>query len=760
MKRWNLLWRLAALLLLSALAVTPLSGMAGSYEDYRDWMQGDARWGSMKLGSSGWTMAAKGCLVTSVAKLIVQAGLRDPYEFDPGIFLNWLNANSGFEPDGDYYWGKAAAFGLSNAFERKGSYKSDSKSHQDMIIGWIQSGYHLVLNVDGGSHWVAVDEGKTLQTNTVYIMDSRGSTGKNLPLTSRYPTFTVVHAYTGGAKAGSVQPYGALDLAAGGGGSMRVAGWALDPDTPDQSLEVHFYVGGKAGSGASGYAITADRMRTDLGGNYGFDVTIAVRERGAQPIYLYAINTVTGHHPCIGTATVTIRDPDPGCTVTFDANGGSVSPSGKTITGSAYGELPVPARTGYTFAGWYTSADGGTMVTDSSPVISASDHTLYAHWTANTYTLSYDANGGTVSPAGKKVTYGMTYGALAAPTRAGFAFLGWYTAPDGGTEVTGATAVTTASDHTIYAHWQRADAYHVLALPDTLTSIEAQAFAGTAADAVVIPDTVVSISPDAFDGVVLYGRAGGYAESYAAANGKAFIPITDAWVSADAVPNGAHVVEEKWTYTQATTETTTSTAASMPGWTQAGFTWQQTGTGVWQYADFPGGFDPGNSLYDRYHNGALGSTSTDTTMREAGAPSLLTYIYWHWTFVDRLDSTNHNVVIENARKLGVNVSGSVVRDFIYFDAFETAVSLSKEGMGTGGLVTYDNLWSTYHHPEYDLPEYASWWWYRLEVMQQPYTDYQKLFTYVKYGSEDKESTTAVEPAEGITNIRHWVKYAF
>ena len=100
------------------------------------------------------------------------------------------------------------------------------------------------------------------------------------------------------------------------------------------------------------------------------------------------------------------------------------------------------------------------------------------------------------------------------------------------------------------------------------------------------------------------------------------------------------------------------------------------------------------------------------------------------------------------------------RDFIYFDAFETTTSLSQEGMSTGGLTTYDGLWSTYHHPEYNLPEYASWWWYQFDVKQQSYTDYQKLFTYVKEHGEMLESFDEVIPGGNITNVQHWVKYSF
>ena len=141
-------------------------------------------------------------------------------------------------------------------------------------------------------------------------------------------------------------------------------------------------------------------------------------------------------------------------TVTFDANGGTVGTTTKTVTyGSSYGELPTPTREGYTFAGWFTKKDGGTQVTKETVVKTVADHTLYAHWTANEYTVTFDANGGTVGTTTKTVTYGSSYGELPTPTREGYTFAGWFTKKDGGTQVTKETVVKTVADHTLYAHW-------------------------------------------------------------------------------------------------------------------------------------------------------------------------------------------------------------------------------------------------------------------------------------------------------------------
>ena len=144
--------------------------------------------------------------------------------------------------------------------------------------------------------------------------------------------------------------------------------------------------------------------------------------------------------------------------VTFNPNGGTVSPTlkiydgGKKYSAVSGGEFPTPTKAGYSSAGWYTKESGGTKVTTDT-VASKSDHTLYAHWTANKYTVTLDANEGTVNPTSMQVTYAGTYSGLPTPTRSSYTFAGWYTAKTGGTKVTSSTKVTKTVNHTLYAQW-------------------------------------------------------------------------------------------------------------------------------------------------------------------------------------------------------------------------------------------------------------------------------------------------------------------
>lgn len=144
-------------------------------------------------------------------------------------------------------------------------------------------------------------------------------------------------------------------------------------------------------------------------------------------------------------------------TITFDANQGTGGPGTLIKTYGVDLTIPkdkIPYRTGYVFKEWNAAADGsGTLKNPGNTIVGNRDLTMYAIWTPATYTVTYNANGGTVSPASKIVTYNSTYGTLATPTRIGYVFNGWYTKATGGTQVTSSTKVTTAKNHNIYAQW-------------------------------------------------------------------------------------------------------------------------------------------------------------------------------------------------------------------------------------------------------------------------------------------------------------------
>ena len=142
-------------------------------------------------------------------------------------------------------------------------------------------------------------------------------------------------------------------------------------------------------------------------------------------------------------------------TLTFDANGGSVTPA--NVSGSFdgnIGTIPTPTRTGYTFDGWFDSAVGGNAFTDTT--FTAENRTIYAHWSPKPATLTFDANGGSVTPASVSGSFDGNIGTIPTPTRTGYTFDGWFDSAVGGNAFTDTTF--TAENRTIYAHWTAKDA--------------------------------------------------------------------------------------------------------------------------------------------------------------------------------------------------------------------------------------------------------------------------------------------------------------
>ena len=143
-------------------------------------------------------------------------------------------------------------------------------------------------------------------------------------------------------------------------------------------------------------------------------------------------------------------------TVTFNPDGGTVSYTSKQVYfGQEYGSLPEATNGAREFKGWYT--DTGIKVESTSIVQIEGNHTLTAKWGPQTYIVTLNPNGGSVSPTTINVLAGEKYGTLPTPTRSNYVFTGWYTAASGGTLVESTTTVTNASNHMLYAQWYSSD---------------------------------------------------------------------------------------------------------------------------------------------------------------------------------------------------------------------------------------------------------------------------------------------------------------
>ena len=143
-------------------------------------------------------------------------------------------------------------------------------------------------------------------------------------------------------------------------------------------------------------------------------------------------------------------------TIALNANGGNCSSGSITRNhGASYGTLPTPTRAGYTFTGWFTSASGGTQVTTASTA--TANTTIYAQWRQLSFQITFDANGGEGGDV-RTYNYGVQIGNYPVPSMSGYEFLGWFTSPVGGTQISQGMTVT--ANATYYAQWELLGLYN------------------------------------------------------------------------------------------------------------------------------------------------------------------------------------------------------------------------------------------------------------------------------------------------------------
>ena len=142
--------------------------------------------------------------------------------------------------------------------------------------------------------------------------------------------------------------------------------------------------------------------------------------------------------------------------ITYDLNGGTASgnPTSYTVE-SATITLNQPTKTGYTFTGWSgTDLTGEDNLTVTIPAGSTGDRSYTAHWSLNTYSITYDLDGGTVSGNPDFYTVESSTITLNPPTRTGYTFIGW-----SGTDLSGSDNLTVTiqagsiGNRSYIAHW-------------------------------------------------------------------------------------------------------------------------------------------------------------------------------------------------------------------------------------------------------------------------------------------------------------------
>ena len=356
--------------------------------------------------------------------------------------------------------------------------KSSDAEFTYAFAGWYTAaseGTQVTANTTMGAgnttiyaHWTATRRSYTIGYQTIYgslnrtsqsvVYGSKGSCTLTMPSNDAQYTYTFQGWYT----------------AANGGGTK--VGSSLTLETPSVTGAATYYAyvtravnrytftfNANGGSTPSSSSITKDYNEA-IG-------TLPTCSRAADNTYTYAFagwfdtaaatggtqltttTKVTSNKTWYARWTATYKN----YTVTWNGNGGTPSKSSSSFHyNDALGTLPTATRTGYTFKGWFTSANGSVNVSTTTKV--TGNVTYYAQWSINSYTLTYNVNGGNaVNPASKSVQYGSAYGTLPTPTKSSdaeftYAFAGWYTAASEGTQVTANTTMG-AGNTTIYAHW-------------------------------------------------------------------------------------------------------------------------------------------------------------------------------------------------------------------------------------------------------------------------------------------------------------------
>jgi len=178
-------------------------------------------------------------------------------------------------------------------------------------------------------------------------------------------------------------------------------GWSANTDANDKDVPV---------------ADTMDRATLDA--NAETQITMPAR---AKTVYaLWAINPTLTYNV---NAPVTTKAPDAPASMTVPYNTAADDKSGWTVGDT--GKI-----TGYSFDGWYTSPTGGDKYDWSTKL--TNDVTMYAHWTANGYTVKYDAGGGKGTMGDQKFTFDVPQNLSPnAFTRDGYTFTGWKRADTG-----------------------------------------------------------------------------------------------------------------------------------------------------------------------------------------------------------------------------------------------------------------------------------------------------------------------------------------
>ena len=252
--------------------------------------------------------------------------------------------------------------------------------------------------------------------------------------------------------------------------SVHVQVWFATPySCSDGDANVYFDIGGNVSS-ADTFRGSVSIYHTDDNVEWSTSNQTKIWDRvydyrritRAQNCNIYAkfdgVNIIS-NRAMNANSSVTIKALD-SYTISYDANGGEGAPSAQT---KYYGQSLTlsstkPIRTGYSFLGWATSSSGNVSYSAGASYTNNSSVTLFAVWKINTYTVSYNANGGSGAPSSQIKIHGVTLVLSSTiPTRTNYVFKGWSTSKTATSATYSAEGYYTDNTAaTLYAVWELA----------------------------------------------------------------------------------------------------------------------------------------------------------------------------------------------------------------------------------------------------------------------------------------------------------------
>lgn len=380
-------WSLLLALLLSLLsAPAALAAGTSTYNgktystDYTAWRQADPAWGETPLGDLH-TMTRSGCLVTSIAILHCYSGAYDPAALNPGVYRDWLDSKGYISHSSTNSRDALLSYGpitstVSPRFYYVGQTQfpvdTSMKDICDKIRSYQSQGYYLVARVKNSGHFVAV--AKTSAEDEAIIYDPG------------YAARTELSAYKGTIG-------GLLYFKANLSGKDTILPAATAPGTPKPAALSGTY--GDADtfsltwspvSNATHYNIYLDRRNANGSWSENYKCyfyaaspyTIEALPAGTYRLKLQAANAnaLPWTYANSDYQTITVKEGQ--LTLSYNANGGSVSPQSTMVSSTGTYSLPTPTRNQAAFLGWFTQ--DGQLATNGAAYLSKNGHTLTARW--------------------------------------------------------------------------------------------------------------------------------------------------------------------------------------------------------------------------------------------------------------------------------------------------------------------------------------------------------------------------------------------